>query len=77
MSKKLSSYQKLKAKNAELSREIFQLVRHPEELESQAIRIRYNMKYDLLDSVWMGTIGRGDGPQGIFAQIRKGDEDDN
>ncbi len=71
MTKKLSSYQKLKAKNAKMSREIFQLIQVPDGEEAQGIRMRYSMQYDLMDAVWMGEIGQGDRPQGIFALINK------
>ena len=71
MKKKLSSYQKLKAKNAKMSMEIFQLVRVPDGEKALIIRAHYHMRYDLMDAVWMGEIGQGDGPQGIFALINK------
>lgn len=77
MSRKLSSYQKLKAKVAALEKDIYALVRRADEPEGVAVRARYTLIYDTADAVWMGsptTDNRVAG--GVLDAIKKGDEDE-
>ena len=52
---KISSYQKLVAKNKELQKEIFTLVVDSDSFQAMEIRSRYSMIYDLARAVLFGS----------------------
>jgi len=59
--KKTSSYQKLKQqiknleiKNEGLNRDIYNLIRNPEEIEGITTKIKYETVYVFLDEIWQG-----------------------
>lgn len=51
---KKSAYQKLKEQNEGLKRDIYKLVMKPDEMETQALRMAYNLKFSLAEMVHMG-----------------------
>ena len=52
---KISSYQKLMAKNKELQKEIFTLVAESDSFEAMEIRSRYSMIYDFSRAMLFGS----------------------
>lgn len=54
MTKKLSSYQKLKAENESLRNDIFNLVMNENYIIGKVTRLRYQIHYDLINSATGG-----------------------
>lgn len=50
----MTSYQKLKARIAELENDIHTIVRKGDTVEGVATFLRYKMKYDINDAIWFG-----------------------
>ena len=54
VSRRLSSYEKLKQENAKLKQDIYNLVRNADKIEGTQTRVRYEMQYKMSDAVWFG-----------------------
>ena len=54
VSRRLSSYEKLKQGNAKLEQDIYNLVRNADKIEGTQTRFRYEMHYKMIDNFWFG-----------------------
>lgn len=58
MKKKINTYQKLKAENLKLKRDIYTLIRYEKSkevdkfMEYFKVKVAYNMQFDLEDNIW-------------------------
>jgi len=52
---RLSSYQKLKKENERLRNEIYTLIRESETEKGIMLKMRYNIYYDQIDAIMMGS----------------------
>ncbi len=52
----MSSYQKLKSDNKQLKKDIYNLIRQADKLPGLSTKKRYEMEYDLYDSVMFGSV---------------------
>lgn len=61
----MTTYQRLKAENAELKEDIYKIL----ECDFDTI-LRYKLKKTLNDAVWFGQVKLENQMQGVFHQIR-------
>lgn len=51
----MTSYQRLKAENEQLKKDIYNLIRNADKIEGMETKMRYEMSYSLSDVVWAGN----------------------
>jgi hypothetical protein len=71
MAKKLSSYQKLKKKNEELTRDIYLLVREPKTALGIQVWSLWNTLFGMQDAVMFGSAGASAKGRGILSYITR------
>lgn len=54
VSRRLSAYQKLKAENEKLKKDIYNLVRNADKMDGIQTKVKYEMQYKMSDAVWFG-----------------------
>ena len=63
-------YEKIKAENKELKKDIYNLVRKENEVEGISVKIRWKMLLDTDDMIWHGDATETDGKfQGLLSKI--------
>lgn len=56
----MTSYQKLKAENEKLKQDIYNLVRHENDMKGIEIKMKYKIQFDNTDIMWQGSFVTGD-----------------
>lgn len=52
---KKSWQQKLKDQNSDLIQDIFNILRQPESMKGMDAKMKWNVKFDLEEQIWMGS----------------------
>jgi hypothetical protein len=55
----MNSYQRLKAENENLKEDIYNLVKHKDDIKGIEAFMRYDVKFDVEKSVWEGKVKSG------------------
>lgn len=50
----MNSYQKLKARNAELEKDIYLMIRKPDTMEGISAFLKHKMRFDISDAIMFG-----------------------
>lgn len=73
VSRRLSSYQKLKLENEELKKDIFLLLKKGDTVDGQLVKARYLLSYSFSDAVMFGDTGvSGNRYSGILNAVANG-----
>jgi nucleosome binding factor SPN SPT16 subunit len=51
----MTSYQKLKEENKKLKQDIYNLIRHENDMVGMVTKMNYNLQFELNDFVWQGS----------------------
>jgi nucleosome binding factor SPN SPT16 subunit len=51
----MTSYQKLKEENKKLKQDIYNLIRHENDMVGMVTKMNYNRQFELNDFVWQGS----------------------